>query len=472
MNSLNYPEIGELFCPNTTNQFSYLKAELQHSINHQSQNKLPTMHRVKDCQPGQLCDSVKLVENNLIDICQYSIIPNQIAGLLPLKCSKKLVTNYRSKYYVRSLEFKIFSGPFFAAISVLSAFLILCAFFFTWLSDEGFGNDFMPPDTSDFANYTMMFSGTIFTATIVIQRVYAIANPLVNLKLWKAMVQILSRISNSNEVYKISAKHDTKYCQVFLRVKQKIRNSFLKYSFFFTSMAFDVTVYIIMGSADGIGRAQKDLVTAWYGTDLLFFIVTTSWSWYSLIHWLIFLWLSMPLRLCEGCLNMITLELNGTIIKESMQDNSSEILLNQSKKICFLEVGDIYRPVRCTDHYDEALRCSIKNLYEVQSIVKLYHGTFGRRLVLDVLSSVLITLGCVYMGINSREQGFAYGSVPCFADALASLHAVYDLGSAATDMETACNDLIDALCRYPLHLVSKSVRTQVNEEITFSFSKT
>jgi hypothetical protein len=400
------------------------------------------------------------IETSILDIFHHVVIANQWTGLVPLSIATFTNKDGRQE---RTLYFRFLSVPYLWSITLMAMSLVATYLWITLLEElENAVQGMM--DTST-AHWMTTFSSFFFTILMAFQRVYGLFAPKEPLKVWKGLIQKMEEISQScsDGSFRI-ASGKAKHCGIFLKIKRTVRRATLYYVVFVLIQLVLPNIVLLLEQLGWMTNASTKTISC-IGMLLLYILVTTFWACLCLIHWYVFVWIVMPLKLAKGCLQMIWKELedmrNYAELKQKLTKESKliyKLKLNQISTLGSPSVDEDFTPLP----WEKNLTSCIQNFYSIQALVEMYSNHFNHRIIFDIFACSVIILGNAFMGILFMEAGRFFDSYLCLIASVTALKVVYDLGSNAGQLGTECDLILDQLCQFPTHLISGEAKQRVS----------
>jgi hypothetical protein len=419
------------------------------------------------------------VEDSLIAICRHSIKVNQCFGQIPVSMSiersdeRGLVVILR-----RKLTFKVISVPFLISLFFVLCWILSVVQSFYWMLSrdsrtklaklQGF-------EKTTTGSWSAYLTGCVLTTSVVLQRFYGLLFTKSHiLKIWNEMVRKLGEISNSCPFgsFKISLE-DSKYCDVFRKVSFHIRRTALVHLVVAAGHFLVASIMFIVRRLEFSRHSFPTLEDP----SVIFFLVSHSWTWFILMHFAIFSWVTLPMELCQGCLNMISRELAEIRVFMQQQGNlrkNSEPVKDYSRNYYnhyHWPTVSMLQSVTPTEkdskndltverelYFEKSLDTCIDNYHRVKSLIHFYSEHFGMRLIFDIIACALLLLGNTFVMIILILHKTVQNANFSFLLSAMSLKVLHSLGSAAGDLTIECDKILDELCQLPLHQLNGELK--------------
>jgi hypothetical protein len=369
------------------------------------------------------------VEDSLIAICRHSIRVNQCFGHIPVTMLKE---SHDEKGLIvvirRKLTFKVPSVPYLVSLFFALGWILSLVQSMYWALSQDPKTKLQGFENTTTGSWSSYLTGYVLTTSVVLQRTYGLFFTKTHiLKIWNEMVRKLDEISNSCPFgsFKISLQ-DSKYCEVYRKLSFRIRRTAQVHFVVPAGHFFVSSIVFILRSFEFF--EQVNIFPTLEEPSVLFYLVSHSWTWFALMHFAIFSWVTLPIELAQGCLNMISREL---------------------------------AEIRVMKYNEKSLDTCIQNYHRVKSLIHFYSDHFGMRLIFDITTCAVLLLGNTFVMILLTLHKKGQNAHFYFLVSAMSLKVLHSLGSAAGDLTIECDNILDELCQFPLHLLSAELKEKV-----------
>lgn len=364
----------------------------------------------------------KTTESTLIKICKTPILCMQWIGYLPLSVSK-----YKNVHSCLKLNF--LSLPFCAPIIWI---MIIALTSYVWVTFTSTGER-PNPFANEVESTSSELTGVLLSLVIIGQRCLAMISSKSTLQFWKSFYKQVDQISRSDLSGNfIIDLQSSKYSGIFIKIRTGMNRRFV-YDFILilsNFLVFDVV-------------SQGILVSKWITESrdmigILFYSSVPLWSLICLLHPMITIWLTFPIKIYTGCLKIISEEIREIIEIQKSRKSAETIELIQQK-----------------------LNHCIDNYYRVDELNKMYDEHFSRKLIFEIAFIALVLIGFFFLFYGYVHVGMVFESVSPLLQAVLFLKALFNLGSDAGNLTLESEIILGLLCKLSHHQFKDELKQKV-----------